>query len=69
MGGGGLCSGTKRLKHRMSTPGWNYNHTRAIRRYNRLTKMEDFAVTVTVISISDVHRSLFHPLATVRHRI
>jgi hypothetical protein len=31
--------------------------------------MEDFAVAVTMFSISGVHRSLFHPLATLRHRI
>jgi hypothetical protein len=31
--------------------------------------MDGFAVSVTVISVSDVHRSLFHPLATVTHRI
>jgi hypothetical protein len=36
---------------------------------NRLTRMEDFAVTVIITSISGVHRSLFHPLATMRHRI
>jgi hypothetical protein len=30
--------------------------------------MEDVEVNVTIALISGVHRSLFHPLATVRHR-
>jgi hypothetical protein len=30
--------------------------------------MEDFAVDVRKFSVSEMHRSLFHPLATVRHR-
>jgi hypothetical protein len=33
------------------------------------TKMEGLAVTVTITSISCMHRSLFHPLATLTHRI
>jgi hypothetical protein len=28
-----------------------------------------FGLNVTMFSISEMHRSLFHPLATVRHRI
>jgi hypothetical protein len=28
-----------------------------------------FGLNVTMFAISEMHRSLFHPLATVRHRI
>jgi hypothetical protein len=31
-------------------------------------KMEHFAVDVARSPVSEMHRSLFHPLATVRHR-
>lgn len=31
--------------------------------------MENFAVSESVTSISGMHRSLFHPHATLRHRI
>jgi hypothetical protein len=34
-----------------------------------LAKMEDFAVNVRMFTVTEVHRSLFHPLATVRHRM
>jgi hypothetical protein len=31
-------------------------------------KMEDFTGNVTMFSVLELRRSLFHPLATVRHR-
>jgi hypothetical protein len=45
----GVTLGTERLKHRLPTPAWNYNHSRVVDMYNSLTKMEGSAVNVTVI--------------------
>jgi len=30
---------------------------------------DNFSVSVTISSVPSVHRSLFHPLATLRHKI
>jgi hypothetical protein len=41
----------------------------AVDKNQNTNKMEEFSVSIILNSISGMHRSLFHPLATVRHRI
>jgi len=41
----------------------------AIDKNQNTNKMVEFSVSKILNSIWGVHRSLFHPLATVRHRI
>ena len=53
------------LRNGSKMPKRGHGYCIRIIKYNK----EKFSVSKTLNSVSGLHRSLFHPLATVRHRI
>ena len=47
----------------------DYFHMHEVDKNQNTNKMEEFSTSIILNPILGMHRSLFHPLATVRHRI